>query len=1454
MSIGVLGPLTVNGDTGALSPRDRVILAALTVYHGEVVGADTLADALWYDHPPTSASKVVQGCVVRLRKALGAHAIETVAHGYRLAVPADGLDLTRFEQLVARGQELLSLGEPDRAAFVIDEALNLWRGTPLMDVDGWRPGRAEATRLEELRLDTEELRVEAGLRAGRFREVLTEAHRLAAAAPLRERRWSQLALAQYQAGRQADALATIRRARRVLAEELGLDPGPDLATLEEAILRQDPSLIANTALPEPSATSPYLGLVAYDVGDSDLYFGRDADVSDCLRRIADHGVLVVAGPSGSGKSSLVRAGVAAALQRDGTRVVLVTPGARPRDALAAVPTSGRAPVLVVDQCEEAVTLCRDADEQAKFLAALADHTERAPLVVTLRADRLGEMSAHPTFARLIERSLFLVRPMDEADLRAAIEGPAHQAGLLLEPGLVDLLIRDVEGEPGALPLLSHALRQTWERREGRTLTVAGYQASGGIRGAVAQSAEAVYEQARPEQRPILRDLLLRLVAPSPEGAPVRSRVPRRVVAADAEHEQVIEQLVRARLVTSDEDVVELAHEALARAWPRLRGWLDDDVEGQRIWRHLAAAADSWYAMDRPTSELYRGGRLVRAIEWRDRTAPDLNQAEHDFLAASEQLAAQERRAADEQARRQVRINRRLRVLVGGVAVLAVAAAAGGLIALRQAERADAEADVARSHELAASAISVMEDDPSLAKLLAVASATVAAPTLDSLSVLHQAWDADKVVDRYAWPDEQTLFQLWPDLDPESQRMVASANGDYLEVVDMSTGERLWGHTVTPEGAGVDEFEITNAFISDGGEHVVAGHRWFAIPDGFPPDELLRSAGVHVQDALTGELVERFDLGRCGAGLVTLAEPYAAVKTLSGRPEEQTCEWEAAPDLPLELLDIRTGDRELLTKRSISLHSPNWGAAFSGDGRYLAFNDWDAGENGAVVVVDLQTGEKSQLEPSGDSEELGVRALNSDGSLLLYGDLPMRVWDVDRGDLVASFEGHGGGSMFAQFANDGASVYSTGVDGVLRQWDARTGRELRSFSAVGHGPVDVVDEGLVLVSSFWEGHAAVIDFRPKGEIGAVETCEGTVPANAIGVADGMAAFPVRCGDDPGGTTYVVSLEDSEVVATVPEHQAEALVVSPDGTRFARQDGHGTQYGPLTVRDLHSGNLLVELEGLCTWDAELPDERQDGCRAFPEQPFGIQAELVRWSPDGSMIAAAVGAEMAVWDASSGRLLFAEDVDPGRIFAADAIFTPDSRRLIVSGVPDGVRVLSTVGGRTVDYIGTLQSSGEERFPSLLGYSPNESTLFAVGGLHFVGAAGELEWIDARTFELDRAQGSIHDGHTVSAALSPGRTRIATGSSDGFVRVWSAETGELLHEVPFNGVAVHGVAFIDDFHLAVTPADGDLLIVTTDPDELLDLVRSSLTRGFRPTECERFNFGDDCPTLADLRGDHLG
>ena len=230
--------------------------------------------------------------------------------------------------------------------------------------------------------------------------------------------------------------ARCTRRGRLLVTELGVDPGSELVALEQAILRQDPSLVVAAALPEPSAICPYLGLVPYDVDDSDGFFGREREVDACLDRLSTVGVLMVVGPSGSGKSSLVRAGVAAALRRSGRHVVVITPGRDPLDALIGLPATGPPPVLVVDQCEEAVTLCDDPAAQATFFAALAAHAERAPLVVALRADRLGELSAHPDFARLVEPGLHLLSAMSDADLRGRDRGsgPPSRSAAGARPG------------------------------------------------------------------------------------------------------------------------------------------------------------------------------------------------------------------------------------------------------------------------------------------------------------------------------------------------------------------------------------------------------------------------------------------------------------------------------------------------------------------------------------------------------------------------------------------------------------------------------------------------------------------------------------------------------------------------------------------------------------------------------------------------------------------------------------------------------------------------------------------------------------------------------------------------------------------------------------------------------------------------------------------------------------
>jgi WD40 repeat protein/DNA-binding SARP family transcriptional activator len=1354
--IALLGPLSVNGhgdvETVSLAPRDRVVLAALAVHPGEVVSAERLADALWGARPPASWNKVVPGCVMRLRRVLGAEAIETSGHGYRLVVPADEIDAQRFQRLVGRGRQLLTLGEAERAAHQLGEALALWRGRALIELAEWEPGRIEASRLEELRLDAEEARIDACLQSGQHREVLGEAQTRVAEAPLRERRWALLALAQYQAGRQGEALRTLRQARSLLSSELGLDPGPELVALEQAILRQDPSLVAEAVLTEPSATCPYLGLVPYDVGDSEGFFGRDAEVAECRRRLAMARVLAVVGPSGCGKSSIVRAGVVAALEREGRRVVVATPGAHPMDTLAWVPAD-RDTVLVIDQCEEALTLCSDIDEHTQFFHALAERAERCPLVVAIRADRLGDLSAHPTFARIVQRGFVLLGAMGEDDLRAAIEGPARQAGLLLEPGLVDLLVGEVADEPGALPLLSHALRQTWQQREGRTLTVAGYRKTGGIRGAVAHTAEEVYQRLPAEQRPLLRDLLLRLVAPSPNGEPVRARVPRRTLAADGVHEGLIEQLAAARLVTTDGEAVALAHEALARAWPRLRAWLDDDVGGQRILRHLAGAADTWEAMGRPESELYRGLRLNQAVDWCDDARPALSPIERAFLEAGTTLAAAEQRVAEEQTRRQVRINRRLRVLLAGVGILLVAAIVAGLLAWRQAERADRAAAVADAGRVASFSRTVTDTDRAL--LLAVEAARLDTSPETRASLLAALARRPAMVASAIGRELPATVEV----NPVSGRV--AVGGEHVSLHDAGTLGQL---------ARADVPGLELAFHPDG--------RQLAIALG---ENLLDPRPVRLVDANTLEDVPvqlggsiepeasiwDLDYSSDGQFLAAAISVYSTKGQDIGREEVVVWDMTAPSRLP----------------RRIETHA--WAAALSPDGRMLYVGGLEVDtrlgvERPGVRVYDVATGRRLRAvyEPI-ESRHLGHRdqsdllEVSPDGMTLAVGDgTDIVLLEASTLALQRRLSGPPERVQTVEFSHNGTMVASGSDHGTVLVWNVVAGTRRHELQ----GDVDDV----------WG-----LAFSPD---------------DAIVYSEGgkLLAWDVR--GDQRFVRRVVQPEgdDSFSSRAVPAPDGEAVAY------FANTES-GVRQGTIRFRDVATGRLGEPIEtGHANRGAAW---RPPGAEQFATTDGEGFVRVWDWRR-GDLVAERKVAQGYVggvaYSADGRRIVVGER--SGAVFQVDAdTLEPISDRIEVDAVirelfatPDADTVLALLAGNSYAVIDLLDGTVAETElgvdPAWVDVSP-DGTRFAVGA-----ATGEVGVADIRTGEWVRPPAGSHDGWVQRVTYAPDGSVFISAGNDGQVKVWDGRTGEPLATIaPGTSNVWAAGEFLPDGHtIIVATRDG--------------------------------------------------
>ncbi|MFF4801220.1 helix-turn-helix domain-containing protein [Streptomyces sp. NPDC001351] len=478
---------------------------------------------------------------------------------------------------------------------------------------------------------------------------------------------------------------------------------------------------------EAEAAAPYRGLARFELDDRHLFFGRDRIVEDLRRLVCDHRLAVLFGPSGSGKSSLLRAGLLPrlreAMAENGNPAVLrvLTPGARPVGTyghLLAPAEDEPESWVVVDQFEEVFTLCRDAGERARFIEMLLsarDPDRRLKVLISVRADFYARCAEHRDLADALAHAGLLLGPMTADELREAVVKPAQEVGLLVERELTARIIEEVDGRPGGLPMLSHALLETWRRRRSRLLTLAAYEAAGGVRGAIAATAEEVYGQLTPDQARTARHLLLRMVEPGQGTTPdTRHPLPRAELQdyPNPDVGLVVDRLARARLVTTDEDGVQLAHEALITCWPRLSAWIEEDRERLRHHRRLTEVAHAWQEHGRDPGALYRGTALTRA----EKLFPD-----GDLLTATEQAflaAALDARDADQRAA--VRTARRSRALLTALSAVLVIALVVSLVAWSQHLDNVRQATNTAARRIASVADALRTTDPRTAMLLGVA--------------------------------------------------------------------------------------------------------------------------------------------------------------------------------------------------------------------------------------------------------------------------------------------------------------------------------------------------------------------------------------------------------------------------------------------------------------------------------------------------------------------------------------------------------------------------------------------------------------------------------------------------------------------------------------------------------------------------------------------------------------
>ncbi|MFT7598654.1 MAG: serine/threonine protein kinase/DNA-binding SARP family transcriptional activator [Acidimicrobiales bacterium] len=642
--------------------------------------------------------------------------------------------------------------------------------------------------------------------------------------------------------------------------------------------------------------NPYNGLQAFDDGDTDRFFGRERLVSELIGRLAGDTIssrcAIVVGPSGSGKSSVVRAGLVPAIRAgrvagsDQWFTTTMVPGTDPFESLAAAllriavdppamlldqlrdgnrgilrgvgrcldSDTGRI-LLVIDQFEE-VFAGSSADDAAQFLHALAaavsEPRSSLRLVATLRADFYDRPLAHQTFATVLKQTSVDVTPLAPDELERAIVEPARRQGVAFESGLVARIAAEAAGQPSPLPLLQYALGELFDRRNGNVLTTDAYDAIGGLSGALATRAEAIYAAANSGPRVVLRRLFGRMVDPRAGSVDLRRRTSVPDLGSGDDVTWVLNELGRARLVTFDRDVatreptVEVAHEALLREWPRLVDWLQEDAALLRSLDELNRASDTWHGGGREVSDLYRGGRLESAAGLSSTAAERLRPVDVDFVESSQAAADKERSVEDG------RVKRLRRLVAVVVVALVMALIAGGLAVVAQRD--------ANDQSLAAiAAATEAENQTRLAE--GEAEAALAANEQSELATLVSRSAALRGEDA----DVSVLLALEAHRrspSPESEQAVLNALGS----------------SDLPNRLSNNDSSLFAPGVACGRKGVTNGFEVVASPDGMSEFEVSALGVMASRDPLTGVVTEYgTSPAPCGAWMADFEQGFAVAQ-------------------------------------------------------------------------------------------------------------------------------------------------------------------------------------------------------------------------------------------------------------------------------------------------------------------------------------------------------------------------------------------------------------------------------------------------------------------------------------------------------------------------------------------------------------------------------------------------
>ena len=1198
----------------------------------------------------------------------------------------------------------------------------------------------------------------------------------------------------------------------------------DTLTLAQDLRRALNLEITTPITLEGELVNPYKGLRAFQEVDADDFFGREALVEDLIARLREAGAysrfLAVVGPSGSGKSSVVKAGLIPALRKGGLPgsenwfITEMVPGSHPLEELELallrvavhqppsllsqikedtrgllraarrVLPAGAQLLLVVDQLEEAFTLVQDPEVTNFFLQSLYETTfdPRSPvrIIVTLRADFYDRPLMHPDFSRLIQKRTEVVVPLTSEELQLAVRKPAERVGALLDKELLPTIVSDVIHQPGALPLLQYALREMFERRSGRMITCQAYQEIGGVTGALGRQAEEIFSQLEDKSQDAARQLFLRLVSLGEGEEDTRRRVLiSELLSLESRHiDGVIEIFGKARLLTFDhhptnrEPTLEVSHEALLKEWSRLQTWLDESRADVRLQRLLANAAAEWLGAENDPGFLLRGSRLVQFEGWLETSSISLTTAEHSFLEASFE-ARQSREIADQERRK-----RELEQVSIGLAAQAI----------RELDGASPERSV----------------------LLA----------LEALENYPYTWQAENALGTAVLKNRHRMVLnhgdevITADWSPDGSRILTGSKEGIVRLWDAASGEELWKFK---------HGEPDRSFWSpDGRSFLLVNERDASITvwdnESFKP-------------RFTLELEELM-------GILFIGIPFFPWSPCSSK-------FVLASSVgKVFIFDSSTGSLlDTLSNHEGIVAIPRW----SPDGKYIitaGYEDgkvsvWDAASYELCYEFDAGFEDKRTLpaswSPSGD--QFTIRGLGGG-----------KIINLDSGEEILSIKIPKVYWQSFCWSPDGTILLSTGKeDGTVRFWDAASGEEISKI------------EGLV--------QAYGSDWSPCGEYAAIACADGNVHVwhkttrrqiESIKITRG---FVVRVKFSPDGRQIlvfggdhqvkIVNMSTARIVHHFKSHGTVTNVFwSPDGSEFAFGILVPPDY-PMNIYDAETGEVLQtisapDIYGGILWspggDRILTSNAQASIYDAKTGEKVISFQVTDdedywdywedWSPDGRYIATALeNGEIHIWESTTGENLFQYPIHSNSVLSLE--WSPDGSRILSTSENGEATISDPHSGEII--LQLLPEDYRNIVPAAR-WSHDSSRAFVIT------AEGDVMTFASESGDLISKFSTSPVSLITFISISPSEKRILISGHDGAVKVWDMQQGVQLLSYELGGFAT-GDYSPDGKHILIGTTEGSFGSLQVFPtwhstQELIDYARQHQV--FRQlTQEERVRFG---------------